>query len=143
MLTKMKKLLGIVVLGFLINGCSGERAEKVPPEEGLFPKTNVKYELYCEVPMGPDQHWYKFDLTFDEKEVFLNIHKSKKIFLTKNVYISDIEVSFNADGDEDYFYSDKIGGYDEKDRFWMLDKKNGDFWAGLGELGACIQKGCG
>ena len=46
-------------------------------------------------------------------------------------------------GDEDFFYRDEVGGFDKKDRFWLLDKKNGDFWAGIGELGFCIEKGCG
>ena len=131
-----------MVLGLLLTGC-GERAEKVIPDGGLFPNTKTKYQLYCEVPMGPDQTLFKFDLSFDENDVFINIHKTKIIFLPKNIYNSEYELSFNLDGDEDYFYYDKLGGYDEKDRFWMLDKINGDFWAGLGEVGACIENDCG
>ena len=138
----MKKLLGIVVLGLLLSSC-GERAEYVPPKEGLFPNTKTNYGLYCEVRMGPDQNLFKFDLSFDENDVFINIHQSKKIFLAKDINNNDFELSFYLDGDEDYFYYDKLGGYDEKDRMWMLDKKSGDFWAGLGEVGSCIENGCG
>jgi uncharacterized protein YceK len=139
----MKKLfLSIIVLSLLLGGC-GERAEKVPPKEGLFPKAKAKYALYCEVPMGPNQTLFKFDLSFDEKEVYFNEHNSLRVFFPKNIYNTDIELSFHADGDEDSFYPDEVGGYDKKDRFWLLDKENGDFWAGIGELGFCIEKGCG
>ena len=58
----MKKFfLSIIVLSLLLGGC-GERAEKVPPKEGLFPK--AKYALYCEVPMGPHQTLFKFHFMF-------------------------------------------------------------------------------
>ena len=71
----MKKLLGIMVLGLLLNGC-GEPAEKIYPKNGMFPKTKPHYELFCIVDAGPDQVTFELDLIIQEK-----LNKNEKNWL--------------------------------------------------------------
>ena len=82
----MKKLLGILVLGLLLNGC-GEPAEKVYPKNGMFPKTKSHYELFCIVDAGPDQVTFELDLKIQENYVSLSRHKSELKFKTKETLI--------------------------------------------------------
>ena len=136
----MNKLLVIIVLSLLLGGCSDPR-EKIYPKNGLFPKTQAKYELYCEVIMGPKQDLFKFDLTLDQREVTLKVHNAKKTFLVKDLYEHENGLDFIADGDENYFYSDKLAGLENKERMYMLNRKTGSFMVGLGEYGFCVEKG--
>ena len=136
----MNKLLVIIVLSLLLGGCSDPR-EKIYPKNGLFPKTQAKYELYCEVIMGPKQDLFKFDLTLDQREVTLKVHNAKKTFLVKDLYEHENGLDFIADGDENYFYSDKLAGLENKERMYMLNRKTGSFMVGLGGYGFCVEKG--
>jgi len=138
----MNKLLVIIVLSLLLGGCSDPR-EKIYPKNGLFPKTQAKYELYCEVIMGPKQDLFKFDLTLDQREVTLKVHNAKKTFLVKDLYSHENGLEFAVDGDENYFYSDKLANLENKERFYYLDRNTGSFNLGHGEYGFCVEKGFG
>ena len=143
----MKKLLGILVLGLLLNGC-GEPAEKIYPKNGMFPKTKPHYELFCIVDAGPDQVTFELDLKIQENYVSLSRHKSELKFKTKEIIEDNDKVlTFIVDGDEDYYYDDKLAGIGEglehDDRMYLLDRETGDFMIGIGEYGGCIEKNCG
>ena len=143
----MKKLLGIVVLGLLLNGC-GEPAEKIYPKNGMFPKTKPHYELFCIVDAGPDQVTFELDLIIQENYVSLSRHESSLKFKTKRIIEDNDKVlTFEVDGDEDYYYNDKLAGigkdFENKDRMYLLNRETGDFSIGLGEHGGCIEKDCG
>jgi len=139
MMNNMKIVL-LIILTLAISGCSEPR-EKIYPKNGLFPKTKTRYELYCQLNLGRSQSLYKFDLTLDKKKAFFKIHESKKTFLVKNLRVHEDGWYFNADGDENYFYSDKLAGLEKKDRMYMLKRETGLFMAGLGEKGVCIERG--
>ena len=143
----MKKLLGILVLGLLLNGC-GEPAEKVYPKNGMFPKTKSHYELFCIVDAGPDQVTFELDLIIQENYVSLSRHESSLKFKTKRIIEDNDKVlTFEVDGDEDYYYYDKLAeigeDFENKDRMYLLDRETGNFWIGKGEYGGCIEKNCG
>ena len=143
----MKKLLGIVVLGLLLNGC-GEPAEKIYPKNGMFPKTKPHYELFCIVDAGPDQVTFELDLIIQENYVSLSRHESSLKFKTKRIIEDNDKVlTFTVDGDEDYYYYDKLAGigedFENKDRMYLLNRETGNFMIGQGEHGGCIEKDCG
>jgi hypothetical protein len=142
----MKKLLGILVLGLLLDGC-GEPAEKIYPKNGMFPKTKPHYELICIVDAGPDQTAFELDLMIQENYVSLGRHESRLKFRTKEIIEdNDRVLTFTVDGDEDYYYYDKLAGigedFENKDRMYLLDRETGDFMIGIGEHGSCIEQHC-
>ena len=64
----------------------------------------------------------------------------KEDFLVDNLVVNS-GLDFIADGDENYFYSDKLAGLENKERMYMLNRKTGSFMVGLGEYGFCVEKG--
>ena len=142
----MKKLLAILVLGLLLNGC-GEPAERIYPKNGMFPKTKSHYELFCIVDAGPDKVTFELDLIIQENYVSLSRHESSLKFKTKKIIEDNDKVlTFTVDGDEDYYYDDKLAGIGEglesDDRMYLFDRKTGKLTIGLGEYGFCIEQHC-
>ena len=143
----MKKILAILFLGLLLNGCE-EPAEKIYPKNGMFPKTKPHYELFCIVYAGPDQTAFELDLMIQENYVSLSRHESSLKFKTKRIIEDNDKVlTFEVDGDEDYYYYDKLAGigedFEDKDRMYLLDRETGEFMIGIGESGGCVEQHCG
>ena len=116
----MKKLLGAVVMGFLLSSCSPSPT-KIVPAEGLFTDPDITYIMNCEVKLRDGYQNYKFKY-LNDNVYYLQIDDWKPYQV--NVYDSNSRIiSFGIANDEKSLY--------------VFNKENGSFSVDVGIHGSC------
>jgi len=117
----MKKLLGAVVMGFLLSSCSPSPT-KIVPAEGLFTDPDITYIMNCEVKLRDGYQNYKFKY-LNDNVYYLQIDDWKPYYQIK-VYESNSRIlDFGIANDEKSLY--------------VFNKEDGTFSIDVGIHGSC------
>ena len=86
----MKKILGIIVLGLLLSGCSEKDSyEKTECEKYGYVKNSEKFKN-C---IKDDDHFFAYGLTYRSKDRFKEVKDGER--LLKSINKIDLDINYN------------------------------------------------